>query len=131
MLIEHLDVEADALLGGEGVHVAADGIDLARDFLCSPVFGPFEDHVLDKMGDAIPFRIFVARSGLQPDANRSGADVLHLLGNYREPIGQLLTTNIAHFLSHCFLAYEKIVTNEDQMRSVTYYSYIGFRHVRE
>ncbi len=28
MFIQHLNVEADALLGGEGVEVAADGIDL-------------------------------------------------------------------------------------------------------
>ncbi len=31
VLIEHLHVEADALLGGEGVEVAADGIDLPGD----------------------------------------------------------------------------------------------------
>ncbi len=100
MLVEHLDVEADAFLGGEGVHVAADGIDLARDFFRRAVLGPFEDHVLDEMGDAVPFGIFVARSGLQPNADGSRADVLHLLGNDGQAVGQFLTTNIADFLSH-------------------------------
>ncbi len=100
MLVEHLNVEADAFLGGEGVHVAADGVDLARDFLGGAVLGPFEDHVLNEMGDAVPFGIFVARTGLQPDTDRGGADVLHLLGDDGQAVGQLLTTNIADFFGH-------------------------------
>ena len=55
MLIEDLDVEADAFLRGEGVHVAADRIDLARDGFGGAGFGALEHHVLDKVGDAIPF----------------------------------------------------------------------------
>ena len=100
MLIEHLDVEADTFLGGEGVHVAADGVDLARDFLGGAVLRAFENHVLNEMGDAIPFGIFVAGTGLQPDTNRGGADVLHLLGDDGQAVGQFLTTNIAHFFGH-------------------------------
>ena len=60
------------------------------------VLGPFaRDHVLDEMRDTIPFGIFIARTGLQPDADRSGADVLHLLSDDGEPVGRLLPTNIA------------------------------------
>ena len=83
VLVEHLDVEADAFLGGEGVHVAADGVDLPRDFLSSAVLGSFENHVLDEVGDAVPLGIFIARTGLQPDADGGRADMLHLLGDDR------------------------------------------------
>jgi len=33
MLVEDLDVEADGLLAGEGVEIAADGVDLAGELL--------------------------------------------------------------------------------------------------
>ena len=33
VLVEDFHVEADAFLGGKGVHVAADGVDLARNVL--------------------------------------------------------------------------------------------------
>src|SRR5205807_8546618 len=84
VFVENLDVEADTLFGGEGVHVAADGIHLAGDLFGGAVLGPFEDHVLDGTGDAVRFRVFVARSGLQPDADRGGANMLHLLGDNGE-----------------------------------------------
>ena len=82
VLVEHLDVEADAFFGGEGVHVAADGVDLARNFFRGAVLGAFEDHVLDEVGDAVPVGILIARTGLQPDSDRGRADVLHLLSNH-------------------------------------------------
>ena len=69
MLIQHLDFETDALLGGEGIHVAADGIYLAGDIFRRAMLRTFENHVLDKMRDAIPLRILIARSGLNPDAD--------------------------------------------------------------
>jgi hypothetical protein len=55
VLIEDFDVEADAFLGGEGVHVAADGIDLAGDIFGGAGFRALEHHVLDEVGDAVPF----------------------------------------------------------------------------
>ena len=88
VFIEHLHVEADAFLGGEGIHVAADRIDLAGNVLGRAMFGSFEDHVLDEMGDAIPLRVFVARTGLDPDSDRNRANVLHLLGNDGSPLGR-------------------------------------------
>ena len=100
VFVEHFDVEADAFFGGEGVHVAADGVDLAGDLLGSAVLGAFEDHVLDEMGDAVRLRSFVARTGFEPNADGSRADVLHLLGDYGEAVGQHLTTNIADFFYH-------------------------------
>ncbi len=99
MLVEHLDVKADTFFRGEGVHVAADGIDLAGDLLGGAVLGAFEDHVLDEMGDAVRLRRLVARTGLKPNADGSRADVLHLLGDHGEAVGQHLTANIANFFS--------------------------------
>src|SRR5271165_1786888 len=77
VLVEHLDVEADALLSGEGIHIAADGVDLAGYLLGGAVLGPFKDHVLNKVGDAVPLRFFIARTGLQPNPYRGRADVRH------------------------------------------------------
>ena len=47
-----LGVEADHLLGGEGVHVAADRVDLGCDALRRAVLGALEHHVLDEVADA-------------------------------------------------------------------------------
>ena len=100
MLIENFDVEADAFLRREGVHVAADGIDLAGDVFGGARLRALEHHVLDEVGDAVPFGIFVARAGLEPDADRDRADVRHLLGDNGQAIRQDLTTNAAGFFYH-------------------------------
>ena len=100
VLVEHLDAEADALLGGEGVHVAADRIHLARNVFRRAMLGPLEDHVLDEMRNAVPLLVFVARAGLDPDPDRDGADVLHLLGDDGQPVGQRGAPDIA-VLIHC------------------------------
>ena len=100
MLIENLDVEADTFLRSEGIHIAADRIDLAGDGFGGAGLRTFEHHVLDEMGDAIPFGIFVAGAGLEPDADRDGADVGHLLGDDGEAVRQDLTTNAAGFFYH-------------------------------
>ncbi len=54
MLVEHFHVEADTFLGGECVHVAADGVDLAGDLFRSAVLRSLEQHVLDEMRNAVP-----------------------------------------------------------------------------
>ena len=87
MLVQNLDVEADAFLGGKGVHVAADGIDLAGDFFRAAVLRALEHHVLDEVRNAVPLQVFVAGSGLDPDPDRGGANVLHLLGDEDQPVG--------------------------------------------
>src|SRR6202521_4649815 len=81
VLIEDFDIEADTFLRRESIHIAADRIDLAGNRFGGAGFRALEHHVLDEVGDAIPFRIFVARAGLQPDANRDGTNVGHLLGD--------------------------------------------------
>jgi hypothetical protein len=62
VLIEDFNVEANAFLGGECVHVPANRIDLPRDVLGTAMLSALEHHVLDKMRDAVPLGIFVARS---------------------------------------------------------------------
>jgi len=100
VFVEYLDVEADAFLGGESVHVAADGIYLAGDLFGGAVGGSLENHVLDEVGDAVCLRRFIARTGLEPDADGSRADVLHLLGDDGEAVGQHLAANVANFFYH-------------------------------
>ena len=100
MLVENFDVEADAFFRGESIHVAADRIDLTGDVFSGAGFGPLEYHVLDEMGDAIEFRILVAGTGLEPDADCDRANVRHLLGDDGKAIRQDLTTNAASFFYH-------------------------------
>ncbi len=104
MLVQHFDVEADTFLGGEGVHVAADGIHLARNFLRGAMLRTLEHHVLDEMGNAVPLQVFIARPGLDPYPDRGGANVLHLLGDEGQPVGQDLATYIPNFLDHELLS---------------------------
>src|SRR4029450_2963105 len=47
-----LQVEGGVLLACEGVHVAADGVDLGRDDLRRAVLGALEHHVLDEVADS-------------------------------------------------------------------------------
>ena len=100
MFIQNFNVEADGFLAREGVHVAADGIHLARDVLRSAVAGAFEHHVLNKMGDAVDQRILMPRSGLDPDAHRDRADVIHLFGQDGQAVGQDLALDVAQFFNH-------------------------------
>ena len=100
VLVQNFDVEADAFFGGEGVHVAADGIDLTGDGFGGARFGALEDHVLDEMGDAVPLGRFVAGAGLQPDSDGDGTNVRHLLGDYGQAVRKHLTTDVACFFYH-------------------------------
>ena len=100
MLGKGLYVEANGLFAGEGVEVAADGVHFAGNVLGRPGAGALEHHVFDEVGDAVPFRIFVARAGLQPDADGDGADVGHLLGDDGQAVRQNLTTNVAGLFYH-------------------------------
>src|ERR1700674_1780093 len=50
VLIEDFDVEADAFLRGESIHIAADRINLAGDGLGGTGFRALEHHVFDEVG---------------------------------------------------------------------------------
>lgn len=49
MAVQHPAVEAGTLLGGKGVHLAADGVGFPGNVLGGTALGPFEEHVLNKM----------------------------------------------------------------------------------
>ena len=100
VIIENFDVETDALLGRECIHVAADGIDLPRNALRGAMLRSLKDHVLDEMGNPIPLQIFVPRSGLDPNSHRDRANVLHLLGNKHEAVRQHFPMYIAGLFHH-------------------------------
>ena len=65
------------LLGGEGVHLAADGVGLPGDVLGGAGGGAFEEHVLNEVGAALLAALFIARADADPDADGSGADDGH------------------------------------------------------
>ncbi len=71
VLIENFDVKTNAFFGGEGIHVPADGIHLAGNLLGAAALGPFEDHMLKEMRDAVGFWFFVTRAGAHPDSDRN------------------------------------------------------------
>ena len=52
VVVQDVGVEAGALLGGEGVHLAADGVGLPGDIGGGPGLGALEEHVLDEVGRA-------------------------------------------------------------------------------
>ena len=100
VLVQHLDVVAGVFLRRERIELAADRVDRLRDILGRPRPGALEEHVLDKVGDAVQLRLFVPRSGLDPNADRDGADVLHLLGQHNQTVGQHLAPDVAEFFHH-------------------------------
>src|SRR5256712_13098438 len=95
MLIKHFAVEADALFCGDGVHVAADRINLAGDIFGGTVLRSLEHHVLYEVGNSVPLEVLIAGARLDPDTDRDGADVLHLFGNEGQPVGQNFAAEIA------------------------------------
>src|SRR5262249_1768134 len=101
--IEDLDVEADAFLGGKGVHVAADRVDLASDGFGGTCLSPLEYHVLNEVGNPIPFGVFIPRAGLEPDADADRAKVGHLFGNNGQAVRQYAPMNVASFFNHCLI----------------------------
>ena len=95
MLVENLDVEADGLLAGEGVEIAANGVDLAGDPLGGAGSCPLEHHVLDEVGDAIQFGDFMARTSTHPHTHGDGSNMLHALGEDDEAAGEDAAADIS------------------------------------
>ncbi len=92
---EGLDGEADGFLAGVGVEVAADGVHFAGDVLGGAVSCALEEHVFDEVGDAVYGGVFIAGAGLDPDTHGDGAEVLHLLGEDGESVGEDGSAEIA------------------------------------
>ena len=88
VLGQRLDVEADGLLAGEGVQVAADRVHLAGNVLGGAGAGALEEHVLHKVGDAVGLRRLAAGAGLDPHAHGHRTQVLHALGQHDQAVRQ-------------------------------------------
>ena len=84
------------LLGGEGVEVAANRVRGAGDLLGAAVLRALEEHVLDKMRDAVFLGPLLTRARAQPDADGNGTDRRHRLGEDREPVGKNVFVNVRH-----------------------------------
>ena len=95
VLVQNLDVEADALLGGKGVQVSTEGIDLAGDHLGGARGGALEDHVFGEVGDSVDLRRLVARAGPDPNSGGHRADLGHLFADDGETVGQDCPAGIA------------------------------------
>ena len=88
MLVENLEVIAGVFLRRERIDLAADRIDLLRDFFGAPSRSALEEHVLDEVRDAGMFGGFVTRSARQPDADGDRPNVWHPLGGEADTVGK-------------------------------------------
>ena len=88
VLVQHPGREAGALLGGEGIHLAADGVGLPGDVLGGAGGGAFEEHVLNEMGRAGLRRGLLPGAAADPNPPGSGADGVNPLGDDAHPIGE-------------------------------------------
>ncbi len=104
MFVEDASIEAGHFPGSEGIDHAADGIDFAGDCFGSAAACAFEKHVLEKMGNAVELRSFVARAGANPDACGNGTNVGHGFRDDNEAVGQsgLLDGPVLKGHSHSF-----------------------------
>ena len=95
VLVQHFGVETDHLLGGVGIHHAANGVHRARNFLGRAPLGALENHVLDKMRDAVVRGGLAARAAAVPDAYGDRADVRHRLGDDHHAVGQNFARDVS------------------------------------
>ena len=97
VLVEDFGVEANLFFGSEGVEHAADGVHFAGDGFGTAALGSFENHVLDKVGEAVFGRRFATGAIAHPDTDRDGADVAHGLGQDDQTVGEFVALDVARF----------------------------------
>ena len=85
----HPAVVRRVLLGGEGVDVAADAVDDARDVGGRSCRGPLEQQVLEEVADARQLGRLVARADGHPDADRHRPRPMDVIGGDRQTVGEL------------------------------------------
>ena len=88
--VQHPGIEAGALLGGEGVDLAAHGVHLLRQLGGGAAPGSLEEHVLDEMGRPVLPRALMAGAGPHPDAQGNRAHPRHMLRQDTHPVGERL-----------------------------------------
>ena len=97
VLVEDLDVEADGLLAGIGVEVAADGSRPLRGAMsCAErLVVPLKTMCSSEVGEAVFLGGFVARAGVDPGTHGNGAHVRHGLGKDEQAVGQNRPADVA------------------------------------
>jgi hypothetical protein len=70
MGIQDLGVETGILLAGKRIGHASDSVELFGYILSTPLFCPFEEHMLNEVGQAALALLFIARAYVQPYAHR-------------------------------------------------------------
>ncbi len=96
VFVQHLDTETGTLLGGKSVEVASDGIHGPGNFFRGTAPGPLEEHVLNKMSDAILFPCLASRSAAKPDPQGHGPDVRERLRDNRQSVLQYCFFDFFH-----------------------------------
>src|SRR5581483_5658541 len=81
---QHPHVERRVLLGGEGVHVAADGVDRLCDLTRLPAIRALEQQVLEEVRRPRRVTRLVTRAGADPEAGRHRGQLAPLLGDDRQ-----------------------------------------------
>jgi hypothetical protein len=95
MFIEHPGMKAGVFGTGKGIGKAADHIELKSDLVAVPASGSLEDHVFDKVRDAVFLHGLVPRARTDPNTERDGPEMVQSLGN--DPDSILENT----FFMHC------------------------------
>ncbi len=80
-----MDVIGGDLLGGEGVHVAADRFDGLGDRGRVATVGAFEQEMLEEVAHAGPGGRFVAGPGPDPEPDGDGTELREDLGDHAQP----------------------------------------------
>src|SRR5579864_8086072 len=88
MLVEDARVETDHFFRSESIEHAAHAIHFASNVLGSPAAGALENHVLDKVRNAIEVGGFAAGAAANPNADGNGTNVRHRLGHNDETVGE-------------------------------------------
>ena len=88
VVFEHARVVGGLLAAGIGVDEAADAFDLFGDGAGRAAAGALEGHVLEHVGDAVGGFGFIARAGIDPNADGGGFQMRHRVGDDSQAVGQ-------------------------------------------
>ena len=88
MGVQRAGIVAGVFLGGEGVHLTANGIEILCQIGGGTAFGALEHHVFNVVRDAGQTVGLVAAAVFHPDAQGTGAHVLQLFMQYPDTVVQ-------------------------------------------
>ena len=76
------------VLGGEGVQITADRLDLAGDAPGGAAFGAFEEEVFEEMGRAVEPGVLVPTADRRPQPDAHAGHVRHLRRGDAQAVGE-------------------------------------------